>query len=165
MSPNNIKNQHGFLMPLAIFIVVVMGVFALAISRTTIQASTSGTLEFVSTQAFYAAESGTQRAMQTLFFPDASSRQQVDNRCENLNVTHNFTVPGLNGCSAVVTCTCRYADNSGSNCAPGTPANYTSSAPQNITTSFYTITSTATCGSGTLRAVRTIQAGSFLKQE
>lgn len=159
------NKQQGFLLPLAIFIVVVMGIFALVMSRNSIQTSTSFTLEAVSAQAFYAAESGTQRAMQTLFFPNANSRQQVDARCATLNTTHNFTVPGLRGCSAVVTCTCTYADNAGSNCAPGTAANYTSAAPQNMTTSFYTITSTATCGSGTLRAERTIQAGSFLKQE
>ena len=150
-------------MPLAIFIIVVMGIFALAISRTTIQSSTSSSLELVSTQAFYAAESGTQRAMQTLFFPDASSRQQVDTRCTNLNVTHNFTVPGLNGCSAVVTCTCRFQDNS--DCKPITAANYTAAAATARTTSFYNITSEATCGSGALRAVRTIEAGSFLNQE
>ncbi|GGY67944.1 hypothetical protein GCM10011613_10200 [Cellvibrio zantedeschiae] len=163
MSLDNLKKQQGFLMPLAIFIVVVMGLFALVISRNTIQSATSVTLEAVSTQAFYAAESGAQQGMQTLFFPDASSRQQADTRCAGLNTTYNFSVAGLNNCSAAVVCSCRFQDNT--NCAPVTAANYTSSAAQNKTMSFYTITSTGTCGAGTLRATRTIEAGSFLKQE
>jgi MSHA biogenesis protein MshP len=163
MFPNSKKNQQGFLLPLAIFIVVVMGVFALVISRNTIQSSTSAVQEAISTQTFYAAESGAQRGMQTLFFPDASSRQQVDTRCAALNTTHTFTVPGLNNCAAVVSCACAFQD--ATNCAPITAGNYTAAAPTNRLTSFYTITSVATCGSGNLRAVRTIDAGSFLKQE
>ena len=163
MFPKPFKRQQGFLLPLAIFIVVVMGVFALAISRNTIQTSTSITLEAVSTQTFYAAESGAQRGMQTLFYPDASVRQQVDTRCVGLNTTHTFTVAGLKNCSAVVTCTCTFQD--GANCSPITATNYTAAATVYRLTSFYRISSAATCGSGTLRSTRAIEAGSFLKQE
>ena len=157
------KSQQGFLMPLAIFIVVVMGLFALVISRSAIQTSTSSTQEIISIQAFYAAESGAQRGMQVLFFPDASFRQQVDTRCVGLNTTYTFTVPGLNNCSAVVTCSCAFQDET--SCSPITASNYTSTAAANRLTSFYRIASTATCGSGNLRSVRTIEVGSFLKQE
>lgn len=163
MSPKPFKKQQGFLLPLAIFIVVVMGIFALAVSRNTIQTGTSAVLEAISTQTFYAAESGAQRGMQVLFFPDASSRQQVDTRCVALSTTYTFNVPGLNGCSAVVTCTCKFQD--GTSCAPATATNYSSTATVDKLTSFYGISSTATCGSGNLRSVRTIEAGSFLKQE
>ncbi len=159
------KQQQGFLLPLAIFIVVVMGVFALVLSRNTIQAGTSSVQEAISTQTFYAAESGAQRGMQVLFLDknQTLTRQAVDGRCADFNTTYTYTVPGLNHCSAVVTCVCRYQNASA--CAPATAANYTASAPVNNLTSFYNITSTATCGSGTLRAERTIEAGSFLKQE
>ena len=157
------KSQQGFLMPLAIFIVVVMGLFALVISRSAIQTSSSSTQEIISTQAFYAAESGAQRGMQTLFFPDASLRQQVDTRCVGLNTTFTDTVAGLKNCSTVVTCACNFQDET--TCAPISAANYTSAAGVNRLTSFYRITSTATCGAGNLRSVRTIEAGSFLKQE
>lgn len=154
-------------MPLAIFIIVVMGLFALVISRNSIQTTTSATQEAISTQTFYAAESGAQRGMQTLFFPDASSRQQADARCVGLNTTYVFTVPGLNNCSAVVACECKFQDDT--SCAPITASNYTSTSSSpavlNRLTSFYKITSTATCGTGNLRAVRTIDAGAFLKQE
>lgn len=157
------KKQNGFLIPLAIFILVVMSLFALVLSRNTIQTSTSATLEMISTQAFYTAESGGQRGMQNLFFPDASSRQAVDTRCAALNSNYAFTVTGLNNCSAVVTCTCLYPDNTA--CAPATSANYSTTAATNKLISFYKISSVGTCGSGTLRSVRTIEAGSFLEQE
>ena len=163
MSPSQMKRQKGFLLPLAIFIVVVMGVFALTISRNTIQSNTSFTLEAISTQAFYAAESGAQRGMQALFYSNDGLRQQVDTRCGAINTTHTFTVDGLRGCSAVVRCVCIYQDQS--NCAPGTAANYSASGTVNRLTSFYTISSVATCGSGTLSSTRTIEAGSFLRQE
>jgi MSHA biogenesis protein MshP len=160
------KQQQGFLLPLAIFIVVVMGVFALVLSRNTIQAGTSSVQEAVSTQAFYAAESGAQRGMQVLFLDktQALTRQAVDSRCTALNTTYADNVPGLKNCSAAVKCTCKYQD-AFSTCSPTTSTNYTSTAPVNNLTSFYTITSTATCGTGTLKAERTIEAGSFLKQE
>lgn len=163
MCPKSLRAQQGFLMPLAIFIIVMMGLFALAISRNSIQSSTSVTLELVSAQALYAAESGTQRGMQTLFFPNASSRQLVDTNCVGLNTTHSFNVNGLKNCSAIVTCTCRFQDNS--NCSPIDSANYSSTALPAKAISYYTVTSEATCGSGNLRAVRTIDAGAFLQQE
>ncbi len=158
-----LKKQDGFLIPLALFILIVMSLFALVLSRNTIQTSTSATLEMISTQAFYAAESGGQRGMQNLFFPDASSRQVVDTRCAALNGNYAFTVTGLNNCSAVVTCTCLYPDNTA--CAPATAANYSTTAAANKLISFYRVSSVGTCGSGTLRSVRTIEAGSFLEQE
>jgi len=159
------KNQQGFLLPLAIFIVVVMGLFALVISRNTIQSNTSAIQEVVSTQAFYAAESGAQRGMQILFFPNASSRQQVDSRCTSLNTTLNYTDPGLKNCTVIVTCTCVYQDDPLVNCDAGTNSNYSTSAPAKRLTSFYTVASAATCGTGNLRSMRTIDAGSFMKQE
>lgn len=159
------RQQQGFLLPLAIFIVVVMGVFALVLSRNTIQAGTSSVQEAISTQTFYAAESGAQRGMQVLFLDktQALTRQAVDGRCVALSATYTYTVPGLNNCSAVVACSCRYQNAAA--CAPAAASNYSATAAVTNLTSFYTITSTATCGSGTLRSVRTIEAGSFLKQE
>jgi MSHA biogenesis protein MshP len=160
------QKQQGFLLPLAIFIIVVMGMFALVLSRNTIQSSTSAAQEVISTQAFYAAESGAQRGMQVLFFPTApanNTRQQVDARCAALATTFTFTVTGLNNCSAVVSCRCAFQDES--NCAPITAANYLAAPSNTKLTSFYTVLSTATCGSGNLGAVRAIEVGSFLKQE
>lgn len=157
------KKQEGFLLPLAIFIVVVMAGLALVLTRNIIQTNYSATQELVSSQTFYAAESGAQKGMQVLFYPDASSRQAADNRCASMNVAISYGVTGLKNCSAVVTCTCLYQDNTA--CAPGTASNYSTTAAANKLNSFYKVSSVATCGSGNLRAVRTIEAGSFLKQE
>lgn len=157
------RKQDGFLIPLALFILIVMSLFALVLSRNTIQTSTSATLEMISVQAFYAAESGGQRGMQVLFFPDASQRQQVDGRCVALNNTYTYTATGLGNCSAAVRCNCLYSDNSA--CAPATATNYSTSAMPDKLKSFYKISSIGACGSGNLRAVRTIEVGSFLDQE
>ena len=156
-------HQAGFLLPLTIFILVVMSVFAVAISRNTLQTNLSAVQEVVSVQAFYAAESGAQRGMQVLFFPDASVRQQADSRCAALNTTYNFSVAGLNNCSSVVTCSCSYQD--ATICVAGTAANYSTTAPATKLMSFYKVSSVATCGSGNLRSVRTVEVAAFLKQE
>lgn len=156
-------HQRGFLLPLAMFILVVMGIFAGVLSRNTIQTSGAATQEVIDVQTFYAGESGAQTGMQTLFFPDASSRLAVDTRCVAMNATNTYNVTGLNNCSSVVTCTCQFQD--GSSCSPITAANYTTAAATTKLVSYYKISSVATCGSGNFRAVRTIEAGSYLKQE
>lgn len=157
------NKQQGFLLPLAIFIVVVMGVFALVVARNSIQTSSSAVQELTSVQAFYAAESGAQRAMQSLFFNADLTRQAVDGRCAALATTYNFNVTGLNNCSAAVSCQCQFQD--ASNCVLAVPADYSAAASVAKLTSYYTIVSTATCGAGNLSAQRTINAGAFLLQE
>jgi len=152
------SKQKGFLLPLAFFILIVMGMFAMVLSRSTIQTSNSTTLEIITVQSFYAAESGAYRGMKKLFFPDSSSRAGIDSRCEELsvaaNTTYTYTVLGLRNCTAVVTCACKYPDNS--NCDSSIPANYSGAGGPTRAYSFYTITSVATCGNGNLRAVRTV---------
>ena len=141
------KSQRGFLIPLAIFIVVVMSFFAIALWRTTVQTTLSGAQELVSVQAFYAAESGAQEAMQVLFFPDASNRMAINGRCIGLNINTSFNgVAGLNGCTVQASCTC-------------------ASCGASDTSSYYTITSTGTCGSGLMSASRTVRVGSFMDQQ
>lgn len=141
------NRQRGFLIPLAIFIVVVMGLLALALARTTTQTGLANAQEFLSVQAFYAAESGAQQGMATLFFPAANDRVAINGRCQSLNETINFHgVTGLSACSAQINCVC-------DNCTP------------TAQTSFYTITSVGRCGSGVISAQRTIRVGSFMDQE
>lgn len=157
------KKQKGFLLPLALFIMLVMGSFAVVLSRNTIQSSTSAVLELITVQTFYAAESGAQRGMQILFYPDPTVRQTVDNRCASMNATFNFTETGLKNCSTVVTCACLCQDNSA--CDASNAANYSPAAAANRLSSFYNINSVATCGTGNIRSTRTIEVGSFLRQE
>jgi MSHA biogenesis protein MshP len=157
---SHLQKQHGFLLPLALFILVVMGVLALTISRTSIQTQTSGIQEFTSIQSFYAAESGAQRGMQVLFFNN-TTRQTADAACAAMAINHNFTgVDGLKICTAQVRCSCRYQDNS--SCNAGAAANYTAAAAPGVVKSFYTLTSIGSCGQQQFRAERTIQVGAFL---
>ena len=140
------RQQQGFLIPLALFILVVMGVLALTISRTSMQIQTSAIQEFMNVQAFYAAESGAQRGMKHLYFDQGPpTRATVDAQCFSLNTNYSFTSDGLKACTAQVSCT------------------FTVDAA-NIR-SFYTITSVGSCGADQYRAERTIQVGSFMEQE
>lgn len=157
------RQQQGFLLPLALFILVVMGGFALAISRTGSQSQTASIQEFMNVQSFYAAESGAQRGMQTLFLNN-TARQTIDNLCNNMNVTHNFAAAdGLKVCTAQVACSCRYRNDTA--CMPTVAANYSATATDSVLKSFYTITSVGTCGPQQYRSVRTVQVGAFMDQE
>lgn len=145
MFPNNIsKKEKGFLVPLAAIIVVGLGVLALAISRISGQGATSTVQEGLAVQTFYAADSGAQYGMNRLFF-SATTRAQADTNCANLaGSTLNYSVPGLSLCSSNVTCS---VSNDAGN-----------------TTSYYLITSAASCGSGDTRAERSIAVSAFMKQ-
>lgn len=139
------RHQQGFLIPLALFILVVLGVLALTISRTSIQTQASAIQEFTSVQAFYAAESGAQRGMQRLFFNADITRPGVNGRCSGWSQTFNFGSDGLKACTAQVSCT------------------FVTDTP-NIR-SFYTVTSVGSCGADQYRAERTIQVDSFMEEE
>lgn len=154
--------QRGFLLPLALFILVVMGALALTISRTSTQTQTSSVQELINIQSFYAAESGAQRGMQALFFNNVT-RQATDAACANMNIAHNFGVNGLQLCGAQINCVCRYRDNSVCNAAVA--VNYGTAAPVAVATSFYTVTSQGSCGRDLFRSIRTIQVRAFLEQE
>ncbi len=155
--------QRGFLLPLALFILVVMAALAVTISRTATQTQTSSVQEFTNIQSIYAAESGAQRGMQALFL-NTATRRQTDEACTNMAINHNFPgVNALNICTAQVICACRYRDNT--NCNISNAANYNSAtAAVGVSISFYTLTSIGTCGSQQFRASRTVQVGSFREQ-
>lgn len=162
------RQQRGFLLPLALFILVVTGVLALTISRTSIQTQNSSIQEFTNVQAFYAAESGAQRGMQVLFLT-TTTRLATDTACANMatntSANQNFaSVNGLQMCTATVTCTCVYQNNSA--CDAGVAANYGPTSTVGVTKSFYTIRSVGTCGPADhFRAVRTIEVGAYREQE
>src|SRR5690554_3189730 len=95
--PTSFNRQRGFLMPVALFIIVIMGIYALILWRTTSQANLSAVQEVITVQAFYAAESGAQRGMAQLFSPDASNRQTIDGRCLAMSsspINLSFNVAG-----------------------------------------------------------------------
>lgn len=143
MCPNRIMPvQKGFLIPLALIIIVGLSALALALGKIASLAGTSATQEGISAQAFYAAESGAQFGMNRLFFPD-DTRTTVDTNCLTFPLTRSFSIIGLKGCDVVVTCTL------------GTDTN-------NLT-SFFVLNSRGTCGGGEITAQRSIQVTSFVK--
>lgn len=168
MFPNScslkqVNSQRGFLLPLALFIIVVMGVLALTISRTATQSQTAVVQEFISLQSFYAAESGAQRGMKALFF-DVNGRQAADAACLAMNLNPDYSgIDGLSACTVAVDCTCRYQN--GNDCTPANATNYSPMATADVLKSFYTVTSEGTCGEREYRAERSIQVGAFLEQE
>lgn len=142
----NPKTQSGFLLPLALFVIVGIAALGLSISRLTAQSGTDATQASISTAAFYAAESGAQVAMSRLFYSTTSlpSRTIQDANCLGINgSTINFPNTGLNGCTALLSCSV--------------------STDSGNTLSFYSMTSVGSCGSSPMNATRTLQFQSFLE--
>ncbi|WP_347330940.1 MSHA biogenesis protein MshP [Marinimicrobium locisalis] len=140
MSPNRNRSpsalpaaQQGFLLPVAMFIVVVMGLAALALWRTTSQSSVASVQELLTVQALYAAESGLQSGLSELFYPSASSRPAVDSRCTSLSQSLDFSgISGLNLCSSEVSC-------------------------ELLEPGIYRVEASGACGTGATRAVRELR--------
>lgn len=121
-------------MPLALFILVGLGALAIAISRLSAGQFSSAVQETLSAQAFYAAESASQVAMNRILF-NAADKTSADVNCVAVNgSTINFSAIGLRECSARLACTA--VSNAGD------------------TAGIYRIETTATCGGGTLSGAR-----------
>lgn len=132
------RSVRGFLIPAAAIILVGITALALVINRIASQSSQASVLEGLSLQAFYAAESGANFAMNQLFF-NVSDRSVADSNCDNFDDSDvaSFSAIGLQSCSASVIC-------------------QRESVAGN-TRSFYTVTSTGSCGDGELIAERVIE--------
>ncbi len=147
MFPSEIKSQRGYLMPVAIFIILILGGLAITLSRFSGQSDTAVIQEAMSVAAFNAAESGGQYAMSRLFYSTtaAPTRTLVNANCVSLNgASLNFTVSGLDGCSAGLTCSV----------SANLPAN---------TISYYSVTSTGECGTSPINAQRVVELASSLQ--
>lgn len=139
------QRMQGFMIPLALFILVGIGVLAVSMNRLMSQSNTSSALEGVSLQAFFAAETGAGYAMHELMF-NVTERSVADANCVSLSSTvPNFpgaAAAGLQSCSISLSCQRDTVTNSEK--------------------SFYTLRSTGRCGGGTLTAERTIEVSAFL---
>jgi MSHA biogenesis protein MshP len=114
--------QRGVGLPLAIFIITVLALIVVTITQLQQGTAEMEIQDLQSTRAFYAAESGAQAALALLFPLDGSAGAS----CSTPIYTNTFSVQGLNGCNVSVSC---QSDNLGP-------------------TTFYTLTSQGTCGSG-----------------
>ncbi len=147
MFPSKVKSQRGYLMPVAIFIIVILAGLAITLSRFSGQSDTAVIQEAISVAAFNAAESGGQYAMNRLFYSTTTSptRTLVDANCTAINGTSlNFSAVGLGDCSADLTC------------------NVSANLPTN-TISYYTVTSAGQCGVSPINAQRVVELASSLQ--
>jgi len=124
-----VKNK-GFGLPVAIFVITVLAMIVLAITRMDEASSLSFGQNFYSVKAFYAAESGAQIALSKRF-----SSSGVGVACANPIYTQTFTTVGLEGCSVAVSCDSKTVGG------------------QN----YYTFQSTGVCGAGDEQTKRTIE--------
>jgi len=152
-----IKNQAGFLMPVALFIIIVLGGLALIVSKKVSQSASSYVTAGLSTQAFYGAESVAQAGLHTLFFLDVD-RQLVDGRCSSMAISQVLSGDGLHNCRVTVTCSCHYED--GSSCDENNSANYLGLT--GVSNSLYTLSARAECGVEPTIAHHLIEVGASL---
>lgn len=132
-----LARQRGFLMPVALFIVVGLGALAMAISRMGSANASNVTLAGVTAQALYAADSGGQVAAHRVLF-GAQDRDQADANCSAIDQTELvLTAVGLRGCRVALLCARR---------------THAGGSPNRL----YAIESAATCGSGDVFSARTI---------
>jgi MSHA biogenesis protein MshP len=93
------SKQSGISLPVALFIITIMSLIAVAVNQMSATSSQAYSQNILSTRAFYAAESGAQlRAQDTLSAMPCSCGGTAD-------IEYNFTVIGLNQCSALTQCT------------------------------------------------------------
>ena len=136
LDSTRMSQQSGFLIPVALFAVLGLGVLALSIAQMNSGAKTAVFREAISVQALYAADSGVNYALNQLLF-DASSQLETDTRCTAVDGNSlSFNVSGLSACS--VELNCAQISNSGG------------------TARIYQLQSSASCGSGELLGERII---------
>lgn len=130
------NRQKGFLIPLSLVIILGVGALATAVSKLTQRSDVSALQEGLSLQAFYAAESGAQFALNQIFF-SANNRSATDANCVSLSGdTLSFSAAAMSHCSAVLNCSISF--------------------DQANTVSFYRIVSTGSCGLGQIQGQRSI---------
>lgn len=140
------QSQGGWLMPVAAFIVVVMGLLAAGMGMVSSQTSIANTQEQISVQSFYAAEAGAQYGMSRVFYDAANpiSRTSASTACSAINGSSlTFSVAGMQNCQTSLSCS--VAVDSGN------------------TTSFFSISSTANCGVAPVTAQRTVDVSAYLQ--
>ncbi|CAN0504812.1 unnamed protein product, partial [Discosporangium mesarthrocarpum] len=96
--------QSGISLPAAIFVITLMAVLAVAINALVSQNAESYEEEINLTRAFYAAESGAGFAMNTIYPPEEYPGYSTTAECAAGPRVYTFSVPGLNNCTASVTC-------------------------------------------------------------
>ncbi len=124
------RRGKGFTLPLALFIIIVLGLLAAVLYRTVAIGNLSVLQETLSARAFFAADSGAQAAMMRLF-PTSGVAAQCTG---GAGVTQALTGAGFHSCSVTVVCSSQAIDG----------------------VVHYQMVSTATCTAGDRRASRVL---------
>jgi len=136
---SNTRNK-GFGLPVAIFVITVLAMVVVAMTRMDEASSLSFGQNFYSVKAFYAAESGAQVALAKSFPAAGTPDACISNFYTRTFAVGGTNVPGLNGCSVSVSCTFKKINKLAAN-----------------EKTFYTFISTATCGAGSEQTKRIIE--------
>ncbi len=99
------SHQSGIGLPAAIFVITLMAIIAVAVNQLISQNAQTFEEELNLTRAFYAAESGAGIVMNTVFPPEEYPGYASTAECVSMEREYDFTVPGLNQCTATVSCT------------------------------------------------------------
>jgi MSHA biogenesis protein MshP len=137
------KRQAGFLIPLALFIVIGASTLAIAMSQMAAGARSSAVLTAFNAQAFYSADAGIQLALHKLYYNN-DNQAAVDAACVAFDGSSiNFTEEGLVGCSTELSCGI--------------------TASVDGTVSVYNLLSQSTCGQGDYEVGRRVSASAYMK--
>ena len=99
-----LKSQSGIGIPAALFVITLLALLAVAINSLLSQNANIYEEEVDLTRAFYAAESGAGFALNSIFPPEEFPQYNVNAECAAGPREYTFTIPGLNACTATVTC-------------------------------------------------------------
>ncbi|MCV6624765.1 MAG: hypothetical protein OIF38_01630 [Cellvibrionaceae bacterium] len=143
---NPARDQAGFVLPVALFLLIAAAALALGLSRSSATVPLIAMQELYSQRAYYAADSGANYALSYLLLRAEPNRSDSDGYCTELNTAQiSYSTAGLEGCSASLSCQQR----------AGSPNN----------ASYYIITSKGMCGQAPYDASRTIAVSAYLPGE
>ncbi len=128
---NAMKKQKGLGLPSALFLILVMVMIVAAINQLNEISAAAFGREWLSMSAFYAAESGAQTAAVYAL----NNVQNPTMPACNASFISGLSPSGFSACSLNVTCSSQVVD----------------------AKTYYTFTSTATCGTGIDAATRIVQ--------
>lgn len=133
MSPDSCaRKQAGAGLPVALFVITVLALLVAVMAQLQQSSGEAVSLQVQSQRALFAAESGAQVAVREVL---------EGSGCSSVSSPKMFTVPGLSGCRAVMTCESISAELTGKSPAED----------------IFTLTSTGQCGTGIDGAERVVE--------
>ena len=144
LKPVGLRHQQaGFLIPLALFIVVAAATLGVAMGQMVAGSRSSAILMALNAQALFAADAGVQMAMHKLHY-GVDTRAASDTQCTAMTGdTLTLSGEGMAGCRVAVSCSMLVSSTGD--------------------VSLYTISSQSVCGTGDYETGRRIRAESYMQ--